>query len=97
MAGPNHQMADYGTELTPTSHSSNISNSPPESSAKIEKRKANTMAARRYRQNRMDKMASLEAALEKALRERDALKVQLAKVEGENLALKAMMRSRSEK
>ena len=63
------------------------------SSARIEKRKANTLAARRYRQARLDKVASLEAELKATQLERDALKVQVAKLQGESQALKDLVRS----
>ncbi|KAM0130995.1 hypothetical protein ACHAO1_007588 [Botrytis cinerea] len=68
---------------TPTSSSSTIS--------RVEKRKLNTLAARRYRQKRVDQMSSLEAALKEVERERDALKVRVAKLEGETDILKSLL------
>jgi hypothetical protein len=71
--------------LQPESSSSSLS--------RVEKRKANTLAARRYRQKRVDRVAELEAALEATQRERDALKVRVAKLEGESEVLKGLVRS----
>ncbi|KAK6598793.1 bZIP transcription factor [Botrytis cinerea] len=48
-------------------------------------------AARRYRQKRVDQMSSLEAALKEVERERDALKVRVAKLEGETDILKSLL------
>jgi hypothetical protein len=62
------------------------------SSSRVEKRKANTLAARRYRQNRLDKVAELESALKVTELERDALKMQVAKLEGETQVLKDLVR-----
>lgn len=62
--------------------------------SRIEKRKANTLAARRYRQSRLDKLAELESALKATQLERDALKVQVAKLEGETQVLKDMVGGR---
>jgi len=62
------------------------------SSSRHEKRKANTLAARRYRQKRLDKVAELEAALKATQLERDALKVQVAKLQGETEVLKELVR-----
>lgn len=71
--------------LQPESSSSSLS--------RVEKRRANTLAARRYRQKRLDRVAELEAALEETQRERDALKVRVAKLEGETEVLKGLVRS----
>jgi Basic region leucine zipper len=64
------------------------------SSSRVEKRKANTLAARRYRQQRLDKVAELESALKATQHERDALKVQVAKLQGETQVLKDLVRGR---
>ena len=61
------------------------------SSSRVEKRRANTLAARRYRQNRLDKVAELESALKATQLERDALKVQVAKLQGENQVLRDLV------
>ncbi|KAH7064176.1 hypothetical protein BKA63DRAFT_572602 [Paraphoma chrysanthemicola] len=74
-------------------HSSRTSPLAPESS-KIEKRKANTMAARRYRQKRVDQMSSLESELKDVKTERDDLKVRCARLEGEVETLRALLQAR---
>jgi uncharacterized protein (DUF111 family) len=73
----------------------NSKNSPlaPEVS-KIEKRKANTMAARRYRQKRVDQMSTLESELKDVKTERDDLKVRCARLEGEVETLRALLQAR---
>ena len=62
------------------------------SSSRIEKRQANTLAARRYRKKRLDQVAELEAALKATQIERDALKVQVAKLQAETQILKDIVR-----
>lgn len=64
----------------------------PETS-KVEKRKANTLAARRYRQKRVDQMSSLESELKDVKTERDDLKVRCARLEGEVETLRALLRA----
>jgi hypothetical protein len=61
--------------------------------ARVEKRKANTLAARRYRQKRVDQMSSLESELKDVKSERDDLKVRCARLEGEVETLRALLRA----
>lgn len=61
--------------------------------SRIEKRKANTLAARRYRQKRVDQMSSLESELKEVKSERDDLKVRCARLEGEVETLRALLRA----
>ncbi|KAI9751938.1 MAG: hypothetical protein M4579_005821 [Chaenotheca gracillima] len=77
-SGSKSSVEDEASQPTPTSTSS----------ARVEKRKANTLAARRYRQKRLDKLEELESALKKTQLERDALKVQVAQLQGESQVLK---------
>ncbi|RMZ73521.1 bZIP transcription factor [Pyrenophora seminiperda CCB06] len=63
----------------------------PEPSCRVEKRKANTLAARRYRQKRVDQMTTLEAELKQVKAERDDLKVRNARLEGEVETLRALL------
>jgi hypothetical protein len=77
------------TRLT-TSTKSSPPNEPP---SKVEKRKANTLAARRYRQKRVDQMSGLEAELKEVKADRDEWKVRCAKLEGEVEALRALLRA----
>jgi len=62
-------------------------------SSRVEKRKANTMAARRYRQKRVDQMNDLESQLKETQSERDDLKVRCARLEGEVETLRALLRA----
>lgn len=55
------------------------------------KRQRNTIAARKYRQKRLDRIKELEDALEAMTRERDELRLKLARQEAETAALKEMM------
>jgi len=50
------------------------------------------MAARRYRQKRVDQMSDLEATLKETQSERDDLKVRVARLEGELEVLRALVR-----
>ncbi|KHN97458.1 GAF domain nucleotide-binding protein [Metarhizium album ARSEF 1941] len=55
------------------------------------KRQRNTMAARKYRQKRLDRISDLESALGQMSSERDELKLQLARREAEVDALREML------
>ncbi|KAH6609128.1 gaf domain nucleotide-binding [Trichoderma cornu-damae] len=55
------------------------------------KRQRNTMAARKYRQKRLDRIADLERALSEMTGERDDLKLKLARREAEVEALREML------
>ncbi|KAF7587586.1 hypothetical protein BBP40_007027 [Aspergillus hancockii] len=65
--------------------------SKPSAPSRIEKRQQNTLAARRYRQRRVDQMKSLEDELRKVREERDALKMRVSKLEGETEALRCLL------
>lgn len=60
--------------------------------SRVQKRTLNTLAARRYRQKRLDQMSELEAALKETQAERDALKVRVARLEGEVDVLRGLLR-----
>ncbi|KAJ3497911.1 hypothetical protein NLG97_g1538 [Lecanicillium saksenae] len=55
------------------------------------KRQRNTMAARKYRQKRLDRISDLERSLSDMTDQRDALKLQLARKEAEVDALREML------
>lgn len=57
----------------------------------IMKRQKNTMAARKYRQKRLDRISDLEHSLSDMTDQRDALKLQLARKEAEVDALREML------
>jgi hypothetical protein len=65
--------------------------------SRIEKRKQNTLAARRYRQKRVDQMNSLESTLNEVKSERDTLKVRVARLEGEVEVLRQLLRSQGDR
>jgi hypothetical protein len=62
-----------------------------EDGAKADKRQRNTMAARKYRQKRLDLIADLEKALGDMTAERDELRLQLARKDAEAGALREML------
>ena len=57
----------------------------------VKKRTLNTLAARRYRQRRVDQVSGLEAALKETEAERDDLKTRVARLEGELDVLRRLM------
>ncbi|KAJ4392318.1 hypothetical protein N0V93_005943 [Gnomoniopsis smithogilvyi] len=63
----------------------------------VVKRQRNTIAARKYRQKRLDRIQELEDALKAVTGERDELKLQLARQEAETAALREMMQMKSGK
>jgi hypothetical protein len=73
------------------SRTSNTSKHPASPTSKVAKRTLNTLAARRYRQKRLDHIAFLEAELKQAQDERDALKVNVARLEGETKLLTELL------
>ncbi|OQE27726.1 hypothetical protein PENSTE_c004G09136 [Penicillium steckii] len=64
-------------------------------SSRVEKRRLNTLAARRCRQRRADRMKTLEDELDKIGKERDELRLQVSKMEGETEALKGLLNRKS--
>jgi hypothetical protein len=83
------------TKVSPKSNSSTPKTPSPGADKvvdKIKKRTMNTLAARRYRQKRLDQVAELEAELRETRQERDALKVKCARLEGEVGVLKGLLK-----
>ncbi|KAK5746770.1 hypothetical protein LTS12_022620 [Elasticomyces elasticus] len=75
---------------TPRSSSKrSLSPSDPESGQ--HKRQRNTQAARRYRQQKVDRVAELEEALALVTKEKDELKLKLAKAETEASVLRGLV------
>lgn len=60
----------------------------------VEKRRRNTMAARRFRQRKQDHVSDLQSQLSTVTKERDDLKLQVAKWEGEVMALRKLLEMR---
>ncbi|KAH6718442.1 hypothetical protein DL95DRAFT_280097, partial [Leptodontidium sp. 2 PMI_412] len=60
--------------------------------SKIQKRTLNTLAARRYRQKRVDQVSSLETSLKETQDERDELKLKVARLEAEVEVLRGLVK-----
>ncbi|GAP83664.2 putative b-zip transcription factor idi-4 protein [Rosellinia necatrix] len=59
------------------------------------KRQRNNVAARKYRQKRIDRINELELELDEVKQERDDLKIRLARQEAEAAALRTMLQMKS--
>jgi len=59
------------------------------------KRQRNTLAARKYRQKRIDRITELEGEVDKLKSEREELRIKLARQEAETAALKEMLRAKA--
>lgn len=79
------------TESANMDLSSNNSAQDSEEERIFEKRRRNTMAARRFRQRKQDHVEDLESQLAKVSKERDDLRLQVAKWEGEVMALRKLL------
>ena len=55
------------------------------------KRQRNSLAARKYRQKKLDRISELEVEVGQLQGERDALRIQLARQEAETAALREML------
>lgn len=64
---------------------------PPSLDVKVRKRERNTAAARRYRQKRQDRITELEQALAEVTKERDELRIRLARQEAQTATLRDLM------
>lgn len=62
-----------------------------EDSEVVIKRQRNTMAARKYRQKRLDRISDLERSLSDMTQQRDDLKLKLARKEAQVEALREML------
>jgi predicted RNase H-like nuclease (RuvC/YqgF family) len=60
----------------------------------LEKRQRNNAAARKYRQKKIDRIKDLEDEVEEVKRERDELRIRLARQEAETGALREMLKLR---
>jgi hypothetical protein len=93
-----HHHSLQSPQPAPSSSSSSLKRKAAEASAtadedddKNNKRARNTMAARKYRQKRLDLIADLEKQLEEMTADRDNLRLQLARKDAEAGALKEML------
>ncbi|KAI1163094.1 hypothetical protein F5B18DRAFT_350673 [Nemania serpens] len=71
--------------------------SPPVDHVTALKRQRNNVAARKYRQKRIDRISELELELDEVKQERDDLKLRLARQEAEAAALRTMLHMNSGK
>jgi hypothetical protein len=69
--------------------------SPPIDDVTALKRQRNNVAARKYRQKRIDRINELELELDEVKQERDDLKLRLARQEAETAALRTMLQMKS--
>ncbi|GAW20861.1 hypothetical protein ANO14919_103730 [Xylariales sp. No.14919] len=69
--------------------------SPPVDQVTALKRQRNNVAARKYRQKRIDRINELESELDEVKQERDDLKLRLARQEAEAAALRTMLQMKS--
>ncbi|KAI3316464.1 hypothetical protein HD806DRAFT_485082 [Xylariaceae sp. AK1471] len=69
--------------------------SPPVDHVTAIKRQRNNVAARKYRQKRIDRISELESELDEVKLERDDLKIRLARQEAEAAALRTMLGMKS--
>ncbi|KAH6656279.1 hypothetical protein BKA67DRAFT_654626 [Truncatella angustata] len=69
--------------------------SPPADPETALKRQRNNIAAKKYRQKKIDRIDELEAELKDVKDERDDLKIRLARQEAEVAALKSMFKMRA--
>lgn len=98
---PYHPRQDSPTSTHSGSHSKHHSTARSTDGDEVEagsdgaqaaiKRQRNTMAARKYRQKRLDRIAELEHALNDITGERDELRLQLARREAEVEALREVL------
>jgi len=88
-----YSLSPAPSSTTPPS-STTSSNSPKDASTpnsnpshtnpdKVKKRTLNTIAARRYRQKKVDQVVGLEAALQESEKEKDELRLRVARLEAE--------------
>ena len=92
-----HPLFNSGLQQETTSKkrsASQLTSSTPlfEETDSVNKRQRNTEAARRYRQRKVDKLTDVEEALAEMTRERDELKLKLARSEAEAQVLRGMVR-----
>lgn len=92
---PASSLSDYSPRPVGASGAGRQPAKPQDDPDVVLKRQRNTIAARKYRQKRLDRIQELEDALESVTRERDDLKLRLARQEAETAALKEMMRMNS--
>ncbi|KAH7311036.1 BZIP family transcription factor [Rhexocercosporidium sp. MPI-PUGE-AT-0058] len=86
---PKSSKSTTKTRHSPVTSTPRSTHDPP---SKIQKRTLNTLAARRYRQKRVDQVSSLETSLKETQDERDELKLKVARLEAEVEVLRGLLK-----
>jgi hypothetical protein len=85
--------SDSGATLTQPNNPTSLGGpTPPNDADRALKRRKNTLAARKYRQKRVDRIKELEGAVDELTKERDELRLRLARQEAETAALREVLR-----
>jgi TolA-binding protein len=63
----------------------------------LDRRQRNNLAAKRYRQKKIDRIQELEEQVKEVTRERDDLRIRLARQEAEVAALREMLKLQSKR
>lgn len=83
------------SELDLSHNSQSSKRSPPSDPVTALKRQRNNIAAKKYRQKKVDRITELESELEDVRKERDELRIRLARQEAETAALRSMLQMKS--
>lgn len=91
---PGLSMSDNKRTSKKRSHAaSSGASTPADADAELSlKRQRNNIAAKKYRQKRIDRIEELESEVEAVKRERDELRIKLARQEAETAALREMLK-----
>jgi len=92
---PPQQQQQSRSKSSTTHASPSSSASPTSPNSKVHKRTLNTLAARRYRQKRVDQMSELEQKLKESEKEKEELQMRVARLEGEVEVLRGLLRPNS--
>lgn len=88
-----HTQSQSQTQTQRRSRSRSRTSSPPSiDPVTALKRQRNNIAARKYRQKKVDRISELEIELKSVKKERDDLRIQLARQEAETAALKTLLK-----
>ncbi|KAE9380916.1 hypothetical protein N431DRAFT_325534 [Stipitochalara longipes BDJ] len=91
-SGPSSSRQSTSTNTRQNKFSPASSSSPTSPNSKVHKRTLNTLAARRYRQKRVDQMAELEQKLRESEKEKEEALMRVARLEGEVEVLRGLLR-----
>lgn len=83
--------SDSSAAKRKTNSPSSSGPSPDDKGCRVQKRQRNTEAARRYRQRKVDRVSELEDALALMTKERDDMKLRVARAEAEADVLRGLV------